>query len=136
MNRLPALVLLLGVATAGCAHYPVNDQLATWDANQGYRLQALDADDGNTDSLFVCLSFSGGGTRAAALAYGVMKALRDTAIVWNNRTTTLLAEVDCISSVSGGSFTAAYYALFRDELFEHFERDFLKRNITNTLIWR
>jgi len=136
MNRLPALLVLLGVATAGCAHYPVNDRLAEWDANRGYRFQALDADDGNTDSLFVCLSFSGGGTRAAALAYGVMKALRDTAIVWNNRPTTLLAEVDCISSVSGGSFTAAYYALFREELFTTFEPNFLRRNVTRELILR
>ena len=117
MRRLAALVLIAGLATTSCAHYPVNDRLAEWDGNRGYRFHALDSDDGNTDSLFVCLSLSGGGTLAAALTYGVMKALRDTPIVWNNRTTTLLAEVDCISSVSGGSFAAAYYALFRDEFF-------------------
>jgi NTE family protein len=120
----------------GCAHYPVNEPLTTWSNAEGYRFDKLEIGEGNTDSLFVCLSFSGGGTRAAALAYGVMKALRDTPIVWKGRPTTLLAEVDCISSVSGGSFTTAYYALFRDELFERFEADFLKRNITHELLWR
>jgi len=137
--RRTALVLaagLVGLAAAGCAHYPVNEPLTRWDPAAGYRFGALDAGEANTDSLFVCLSFSGGGTRAAAFAYGVMRALRETAIVWNGRPTTLLAEVDCISSVSGGSFTAAYYALFRDELFEKFEPDFLKRNITRELVAR
>ncbi len=129
-------MLLVGATSTACAHYPINEPLTRWDSAAGYRFQALDADDGNTDSLFVCLSFSGGGTRAAAFAYGVMKALKGTPIVWNGRRTTLLAEVDCISAVSGGSFTAAYYALFRDHLFQTFEADFLKRNITRELVLR
>jgi NTE family protein len=136
VSRLAAVILLAALGAAGCTHYFVNAPLAQWHKDAGYRFDALDPGEGNTDSLFVCLSLSGGGTRAAAFAYGVMKELRKTKIVWKGRPTTLLAEVDCISSVSGGSFTAAYYGLFRDELFEHFERDFLKRNITYALIGR
>ena len=136
MRRLTVFILLAGLAATGCARYFVNVPLTQWHKDTGYRFDALDLDEGNTDSLFVCLSLSGGGTRAAAFAYGVMKELRKTKIVWKGRPTTLLAEIDCISSVSGGSFTAAYYGLFRDELFEHFERDFLKRNITHALIGR
>ena len=135
MRRITA-VLVLAALVAGCAQHRVNDPLERWEPAGGHRFGALDADDGNSDSLFVCLAFSGGGTRAAALAYGAMLELRQTRIVWNGRPTTLLAEVDCISSVSGGSFTAAYYGLFREELFERFERDFLKRNITRELILR
>lgn len=135
MIRLAAFLLIASIST-GCAHYPINDPLTVWKADTGYRFGALEPGPGNSDSLFVCLSFSGGGTRAAALAYGVMKELRNTKVVWHGNPTTLLSEVDCISSVSGGSFTAAYYALFRDELFENFERDVLKRNITNELIGR
>ena len=81
----------------------------------------------NTHSLFVCLTFSGGGTRAAALSYGVLEKLRDTQIEWKGQTKSLLDEVDCISSVSGGSFTAAYYGLFGDRIFQDFEPRFLKR---------
>jgi NTE family protein len=54
------------------------------------------------------LSFSGGGTRAAALAYGVLQHLARTPIAGGR---SLLDEVDVISSVSGGSFTAAFFAL-------------------------
>ena len=67
------------VLSQGCAHYVVNDQNSNFDAQSGYRFDALDAGPLNGDSLFVCLMFSGGGTRAAALSYGVMEALRDTA---------------------------------------------------------
>ncbi|WP_175095341.1 patatin-like phospholipase family protein [Methylocystis silviterrae] len=46
----------------------------------------------------------------------------------------LLDEVDVISAVSGGSYTAAYYGLFRDRLFTDFESAFLKRDIEQDLV--
>ena len=49
---------------------------------------------------------------------------------------TLLDDVDVISSVSGGSFTAAHYALFGADGFKRFEDDFLYRNIQGDLIAR
>ena len=59
----------------------------------------------------VLLALSGGGTRAAALSYGAMKALEEIAVPGEDgRESTLLREVDYISSVSGGSFAAAFYA--------------------------
>ena len=70
------------------------------------------------------LSFCGGGTRAAALAYGVMLELRDTRMIIDGIERSLLGEVDVISSVSGGSFTAAYYGLFGDQLFEFVQGQF------------
>lgn len=113
---------------AGCAHYPANARLERHDPASGYRLGSLtDAD--NSGSLLVVLTFSGGGTRAAALAYGVLDALAKTPIGWEGRGKRLLDEVDIISAVSGGSYTAAYYALYRDRLFEDFEHDFLKRDV-------
>ena len=45
-------------------------------------------------------------------------------------------EVDIISGVSGGSFTAAYYGLFGDRIFEDFESRFLKKNIQGALTAR
>lgn len=79
------------------------------------------------------LAFSGGGTRAAALSYGVLKALRDTPIQSAGKTIRLLDEVSNISSVSGGSFTAAYYGLHGDRTFDDFETVFLRRNIAGGL---
>jgi len=133
-------VLLLGLlAVGGCAGYPVNKSLEKFDRDAGYRFKNLTPKPGtpsthNPDELFVILTFSGGGTRAAALAYGVMQQLAHTEI--DNGARTLLDEVDVMSSVSGGSFTAAYYALFRDKLFESFERDFLKQNVQLALVLR
>lgn len=118
----------------GCAHYIVNDQSRTFDAKAGYRFDSLDLGPHNGDSLFVCLMFSGGGTRAAALSYGIMETLRDTVIRVNGENKRLLDEVDCISSVSGGSFTAAYYGLFRGRLFDDFRSKFLEENIQGALI--
>ncbi len=47
----------------------------------------------------------------------------------DGKTRRLLDEVDGISSVSGGSFTAAYYGLFGDRIFIDFEEKFLKRDV-------
>ena len=88
---------------------------------------------GNSDSLFVIVTFSGGGTRAAALSYGVLQALRETEITWEGQRRRL-DEVDVISSVSGGSFTAAYYALHGDGLFEDFRTVMLTRDIQGDLL--
>ena len=85
------------------------------------------------DMLFF-LSFSGGGTRAAALSYGVLEELRDTEFTLNGKTRSLLDEVDTISSVSGGSFTSAYYGLFGDQIFDDYEDTFLRRNVQKTLV--
>jgi NTE family protein len=115
-------------AAGGCAQFPLNPPLEHYQAGAGYRFANL-THEHNSDSLFVVLTFSGGGTRAAALAYGVLEALRATPIVWQGERRSLLDEVDVISSVSGGSFTAAYYALKHEQAFDDFETVFLKRDI-------
>jgi NTE family protein len=136
-SRIPALALsglAVGLSVAlslsGCARAPYNTPLAHYDRSTGYRAPAPEAAK-NTDAIQVILTFSGGGTRAAALSYGVLKALRETPIRGNHDT--LLDEVDLISTVSGGSFTGAYYALYGEEIFNSFESRFLKRNIQSDL---
>lgn len=82
--------------------------------------------------VFLILAFSGGGTRAAALAYGVLETLAATEL--DARTgRRLLDEVDVISSVSGGSFTAAYYGLRGDAAFDDFDTRFLKLDVERDL---
>src|SRR5262249_18312211 len=48
----------------------------------------------------------------------------------------MLDEVDIVTSVSGGSFTALAYALYGDRLFSEYESRFLKRNVQGELIAR
>ncbi len=88
----------------------------------------------NAQDTFVVLAFSGGGTRSAAFSYGVLETLRDTPVTIGGVETNLLKEVDVITSVSGGSYTAAYYGLFGDRIFHDFERRFLKRDVQGELI--
>ena len=124
------LILLL----TSCGTFPKNPDLAKYEPKVGYRYDNLESGDNNTNSLFVILAFSGGGTRAASLSYGVLQELGNTQIEWKGQTKRLLDEVDIISSVSGGSFTSAYYTLNRDKIFDGtFEKKFLKANIEKKL---
>jgi len=128
--------LLLGLLVlAGCAGNRWNSPLQQVDVKSGYRFLPP-VGPKNSESLFVILTFSGGGTRAAALSYGAMEKLRDTTIVVNGETRRLLDEVDVISSISGGSFTAAYYGLYKERLFQDFETRFLKRKVQRALVLR
>ena len=116
----------------GCAHYPINQPVKEVHPNAGYRAAQV-KDPENSDHMLLFLTFSGGGTRAAALSYGVLEELRKTEVVIDGKRRRLLDEVDGISSVSGGSFTAGYYGLFGDRIFEDFESKFLKKNIQGAL---
>ena len=93
--------------------------------------------------VLVVLLISGGGTRAAALAYGALEALRDTRVMVAGKEVSLLDEVDYISAVSGGGAVAAYYGLYRDRLFDDFGERFLYRDVQRELasklawnVWR
>jgi NTE family protein len=133
--RFCVSVVVAVLATAGCAHYPVNQLLKQVDPQSGYRGKYM-KQPGNSENLLLFLTFSGGGTRAAALSYGVLEELRKTEVVIDGKKRRLLDEVDGISSVSGGSFTAGYYGLFGDRIFEDFESKFLKKNIQGALTAR
>src|SRR5204863_4898413 len=85
----------------------------------------------------VILAFSGGGTRAAAFSYGVLEFLRRTEVTGpKGNKGRLLDEVDVITGVSGGSFTALAYGLYGDKLFSEYEQSFLKRNVQGELLSR
>lgn len=90
----------------------------------------------NAEELFVVLAFSGGGTRSAALGYGVLEKLRDTELIVHGVRRRLLDEVDVITAVSGGSYPAAYFGLNGDRIFTEFETRFLHRNLQRQLLWQ
>ena len=128
--------LLLGslLFLAGCTSFiaPDNVAITSIDEDTGYRRLRDGVIESYGDTA-VMLSFSGGGTRASALSYGVMQELRDSLLPTASGNVRMLDEVETISSVSGGSFTSAYYGLYREKLFEDFEKDFLRLGVQQAL---
>ena len=122
------------IGLMGCSYLfpPANTPITQTTIGKGYSFKQTRG--GQFGDHLVLITFSGGGTRAAALAYGVLKELRDTTVMSGGQRVRLLDEVDTISSVSGGSFTAAYYGLFGDRIFQDFEDVFLKKSIQGILI--
>ena len=115
----------------GCEYVrpTLNQPLAKWDRQYGYRFPNLaPPEEGNSNSLFVMTSFSGGGTRASTLAFGVLRELARHSIKWEGRETRLIDELDMIYALSGGTFTGAYYSLFGDRMFHDFEFRFLRKD--------
>ena len=127
-------LLFIPVLAGGCTSYfPVNAEMAELDRKAGYRSNRRWSEDRSNEVLFI-LAFSGGGTRAASFAYGVLEELDGTRIDVSGHSTSLLDEVDHITGVSGGSFPAAYYGLYGRRFFEDFEDRFLKRDVQGALI--
>lgn len=135
MRNMQLIIILIFVSfISGCAfHSPIdNVKLNINDARPAYTQANHKPSD--VDDMRIYLAFSGGGTRAAAFSYGVMKELRDTQVSIEHKQRTLLSEVDIISSVSGGSFTSAYYGLYGDDIFTNYEAAFLKRDVQKVLV--
>lgn len=145
--RRRVLGLLLGAgilfSIPGCAAPEIfqNKSIASLPENKrpslgegGYRLPAMSQRE-SSSQLMMFVAFSGGGKRSSAFSYGALRGLRDISVRnAAGEQHRLLDEVDGIGSVSGGTFTAAYYALHRDGIFDDYERDFLKQDI-ESYIW-
>jgi len=130
------LLALCACALAGCATRPVNAPITEVNRNSGYRFETRQLNSDDRENL-VILAFSGGGTRAAAFAYGVLEELRRTEVILaGGRRLRALDEVDIITGVSGGSFTALAYGLHGEKLFDFYEQAFLKRDVQGELVYR
>ncbi len=128
------LCCILLAFVSGCASYGIVRNKPGNDADIAipYSLKTWANSKKAEDMIFI-LAFSGGGTRAAAMAYGVLQELRDTAVIIDGQQKRLLDSVTHISSVSGGSFTAAYYGLYGDKTFVTFESEFLRKDVESHL---
>lgn len=126
-----AAVALMFSACALVQYQPV-ETINRIDRQQGYRLSHnLQKHD---DDVFVILMFSGGGSRAAALGYGVLEELSRQKVYVNGRETTLMDSVDLVYGVSGGSVLAAYYAMHGKDTIPAFEQNFLKQNFQKQVV--
>lgn len=130
-------VLIAPVVLAACAAPVQTTELARIDQRAGYRYVTLEQDAPKAiDGTAIMLSFSGGGTRAAALADGALRALAATEVPSAAGALPLASQIDVISSVSGGSVTAAQFALGGIDGLDRFEADFLHRDVMGALIAR
>ncbi|MEN9880006.1 MAG: hypothetical protein RIQ55_652 [Pseudomonadota bacterium] len=133
--HLCAITLALIMLTA-CATRPVNPPITEVPPGKLYDFRRSGKTEAQKKNL-VLLSFSGGGTRAAAFSYGVLEAMKRTEFVNSaGHKARMLDEIDAITSVSGGSFTALSYRLYGDRLFDEYESRFLKRDVQSALVWR
>jgi len=142
-RRCLALALVLGTAgLAGCSatrpvyNQPLPAKAAAETAEGGYRLSNVPASGRNSNELLVVASFSGGGARAATLAYAVLDAMRQVPIDLGDGRgpRSLFDELDVISAVSGGSWPAAYLAQHGDAMFPAFEQQVLRRDLQGDFV--
>jgi NTE family protein len=127
---------IASLCLAGCAVRPVTPELTHFEPGYGYRWNLHRTLPDNDPETLLILTFSGGGTRAAAFTYGVLEELRRTVVHTPRGAHPVLAEVDVITGTSGGSFTALAYALYGERLFDDYDRKFLKRDVDADLLAR
>jgi NTE family protein len=128
--RQVVAALAMTAALAGCASRPPNEGIRE---AMPYTPAADHSAIRGDPTLGLILAFSGGGTRAAAFSFGVLEELRRTQLP-GPPPHRMLDEVDTITGVSGGSFTALSFALYGERLFGQYEARFLKRDVQDHLI--
>lgn len=138
VRRLLAMAFLSGAAgLSGCStvhNTPINAAIAD-NGTTSYASPESPAatEGGNFDDTVIGLSFSGGGTRAAAFAFGVLRELSRYEIASEGQRSRMIDQVDLVSSVSGGSVTAAYFALKGRAVLDDFEKKFLAQDVEASL---
>ena len=139
--RYSAMFLAVAIAVSGCTtpeRTVARQEAPTADE---YRFHAVhDKRQQHYDDVFLAATFSGGGKRAAALAYGALRALRDTTVrrpgppAKAHPASPLINEFDFVSAVSGGSVTASFWALNGADNLDRFDTQFLQSDMEGSLI--
>jgi NTE family protein len=121
-----ALALFLVASCGSIDNAPINIPSSTPQLGTSAPISG----DDSLHSTIVGLAFSGGGMRASAFSFGVMKGLDQIRLPQGGR---LLDQVRFVSGVSGGSVTAAYFGLKGRAALTDFESRFLYRNAEEAL---
>ncbi len=103
------------------------------DPQKGYRLENAMQQALQKENL-VIMTFSGGGSRAASLGYGVLEQFQNVSVRPTEKGSTLLQNIDIVYGVSGGSVLAAYFALEGQDIIPKFKNSFLKKNFQKKVI--
>ncbi|UOO81014.1 patatin-like phospholipase family protein [Uruburuella testudinis] len=130
LKKSLAVSAVLALSACSLVQYQPLKTISKVDLNSGYRLQKVmdEKRDAAENDMLVVLMFSGGGTRAAALGYGVLEELNKQKIWVNGKESSLIEQIDLVTGVSGGSVLAAYFSLHGKDTIPSFERRFLKQN--------
>ncbi|MBN6069811.1 patatin-like phospholipase family protein [Aggregatibacter actinomycetemcomitans] len=131
------LTLLTSVVTllAACHSiiYQPTKTIEQIDLQRGYRLENTMQQALQKENL-VIMTFSGGGSRAASLGYGVLEQFKNAMVRPTEKGDTLLQNIDVVYGVSGGSVLAAYFALEGQDVIPKFNESFLKKDFQKKVI--
>jgi len=133
-KRYRVLAVMAAISLAACSHVtnlPLNQPVSDIHAGLGSGLLRETPD--WTDELMVGLAFSGGGMRAAAFSFGVLKELARTDITVRGRRVPLIDHIDFVTGVSGGAVPAAYFGIKRRAMLDDFRERFLIRDAEASL---
>ncbi len=130
---LRAIGLATAIAASGCAG--VDTTPINFVSNQP-PVASPDyiPDPGDDGTTVVALSFSGGGVRAAALAYGVLSELDALVIDVFPYRRTLLDNVRTVAGTSGGAVMAAYLGYRGKDGYQDFRERFLYQNPESSMV--
>ncbi len=122
---IAALFALAGCVATRFENYPlsaghINEERRTVDVSHPGRPLIL-------------VAVSGGGSRAAALGWVVLRELRKFQYSTNGQSRSLIDDIGVVSSVSGGSVIAAHFALYGPEGLDQFAPEFLVPDNMRTL---
>jgi NTE family protein len=128
---IPSIIGLLALIAQCCT--PI------YNSPKDEKFEAIkyDIDSCNQDrSALIFASFSGGGTRAACMSWESLKLFKEVEYNYINNgsiiKSNLAEQVDYISGISGGSFSAAAWGIFKDSM-EVFDERFVNKNIEREL---
>ncbi|MGY6707344.1 MAG: patatin-like phospholipase family protein [Rhizobiaceae bacterium] len=133
MKRISTFIALAAsLLLAGCVagdRGPIN----VFIAEVGPASPEFIPDPGDDGSLVVGLAFSGGGARAAAFAYGVLRELDEAVIDEVPYRRTMVDDIRMISGTSGGAIMAAYFGYRGPDEYQDFRERFLLQNAESSI---
>lgn len=135
-NRIKSVaVVAMATTLSACSLvlYKPIETIKQVNTDNGYRQKQV-IEDAAKDGNLVVVMFSGGGTRAAALGYGVLEQFQQQRIKPTQKGNTLLENIDVVFGVSGGSVLASYFALEGKGIIPKFADQFLKSNFQKDII--
>jgi NTE family protein len=114
---LVACLLLAGCASTHFENFPLSG------GTENPERRAVDVS--HNERPLILVAISGGGSRAAALGWVILREVAKFRYGTDGQTRSLVDDIGVVSSVSGGSVIAAHFALYGPDGLERFAPDFL-----------